>query len=46
MHLDPLIDDGAFFLHRDGWVRQLWDAAGVHGYILIGGQFLFDALRS
>ncbi len=45
VHLHPLVNDGPLFLRGYLIVGQLGDTACVHGYVLIGGQLLLDALR-
>lgn len=44
VHGHALVDDGALFLLRCVIVRQLRDAAGVHGHVLVGRQLLLNAL--
>ena len=40
-----LVDNRALFLQRSVIVRQLRDAAGVYGHVLVGSQLLLNTLR-
>ena len=46
MKADPFVHDGLLLLHRCDGIGQLGNAPRVHGHILIGNQFLFNALGS